>query len=166
MTVHDDHMYHGAALIQIAEHPSFTAINSLRTTAGVFHNAYRINQDIAAYMKYATKPTPAFEEYQFTFTKEHLEELEAITSVSLKLFVVLVCVEGRQICGLKYSQLLEIIGYRRKSKKEDEDQYVVLATLPKGKAFRVYVNASGKKKTITGKQLIVARNSFPGLVFE
>ncbi len=30
MTIHDDHMYHGAALIQIAEHPQFTAINSLK----------------------------------------------------------------------------------------------------------------------------------------
>jgi hypothetical protein len=166
MTIHDDHMYHGAALIQIAEHPSFTAINSLRTAAGVFHNAYRINQDIAVYLKYASKPTQAFDEYQFTFTKEHLEELEAITSVSLELFVVLVCIQDRQICSLKYSQLLELVEYRRKSKKEDEDQYVVLATLPKGKAFRVYVNAAGVKKKYTGKQLIVARNAFPGLIFE
>lgn len=166
MTIHDDHMYHGAALIQIAEHPSFTAINALRTASGVFHNAYRINQDIAVYLKYATKPTHAFDEYQFTFTKEHLEELEAITSVSLKLFVVLVCVEDRQICGLKYSQLLELVEYRRRSKMEVEDQYVILATLSKGKAFRVYVNAAGRKKIYTGKQLVVARNAFPALTFE
>ena len=29
MKIRDDHMFHGAALIQIAEHPRFTAINSL-----------------------------------------------------------------------------------------------------------------------------------------
>jgi hypothetical protein len=166
MRIHDDHMFHGAALIQIAEHPSFTAINSLRTAAGVFHNAYRVNQDVAVYLKYASKPTPAFDEYQFTFTQAHLEELDAITSVSLKLFIALVCVEDRQICCLKYSQLLELVDYRRKSKGADESQYVVLATLPENKAFRVYMNAAGAKKRYAGKQLIVARNSFPSGIFD
>jgi len=165
MKIDDDHMYRGAALIQIAEDPNFTAINSLRTAAGVFHNAYRINQDIAVYLKYSSKPTPAFDEYPFTFTQTHLEELEAIASVSLKLFVVLVCVEDRQICCLRYSQLLDLIDYRRKSKGADESQYVVLATLPQGKAFRAYVNAAGLRKKFTGKQLIVRRNAFPGVIF-
>jgi len=32
MNIDDNHMYHGAALIQIAEHPQFTAINSLKVT--------------------------------------------------------------------------------------------------------------------------------------
>ena len=165
MAIHDDHMYHGAALIQIAEHPSFTAINSLRTAAGVFHNSYRINQDIAVYLKYATKPMRAFDEYQFTFTKTHLEELEAITNVSLKLFIVLVCVEDRQIACLTYAQFSQLIDYRRASKGADEDQYVILATLPKNKAFRLYVNQAGHKKTFAEKQLIVARNAFPNLIF-
>lgn len=166
MKIHDDHKYHGAALIQIAEHPNFTAINSLQTSAGVFHNAYRINQDIAVYLKYATSPTPAFDEYHFTFTKEHLEQLEAIARMSLKLFIALVCVKDRQICGLKHAELRELIERRRRSKKKDEDQYVILATLREGKGFRVNVNAAGKKKTYAGEPLLVTRSAFPGLVFE
>lgn len=165
MNIHDDHLYHGAALIQIAEHPSFTAINSLRTTAGVFHNAYRINQDIAIYLKYASKPKAAFDEYQFTFTLAHLEELDSIDGVSLKLFIGLVCIEDRQICCLTYGDILGLIDTRRKSKGGNEDQYTVLAQLEKGKAFRVYVNAAGTKKKFAGKQLVVARNAFPAAIF-
>lgn len=165
MQIHDDHLYHGAALIQIAEHPNFTAINALRTSAGVFRNAYRINQDIAVYLKYAGKPMKSFDEYQFTFTKGHLEELASIVNVSLKLFVVLVCVEDRHICCLSYPEFQRLISSRRKSKGSDEDQYAILARLEKGKAFRVYVNAAGKKKMFTGKQLTITRNSFPGDIF-
>ena len=29
MKIDDDHMYHGAVLLQIAEHPRFTAINTI-----------------------------------------------------------------------------------------------------------------------------------------
>jgi hypothetical protein len=32
MKIADDHLYHGAALLQIAEHAQFTAINRLTTT--------------------------------------------------------------------------------------------------------------------------------------
>jgi hypothetical protein len=51
------------------------------------------------------------------------------------------------------------------AKGSDEDQYVVLVTTPKNKGLRVYVNAPGKRKTILGKELTVARNSFPGVIF-
>jgi hypothetical protein len=166
MHIDDDHLYHGAALIQVAEDPNFTAINSLRTAGGVLHNAYRINHDIGLYLKYCAKPTAPFDEYQFTFTVAHLEELEAITSVSLKAFIALVCVEDRHICCITYARLLGLVNARRKSKGSDEQQYAILATLEKGKAFRVYVNAAGKKKMFVGKQLTVARNAYPGVLFE
>ncbi len=165
MTIDDDHMYHGSALIQIAEHAAFTAINSLRTSAGLLRNSYRINQDIGLYIKYASKPTKPFREYPFTFTQVHLEELEAISSVSLRVFIALVCVKDRQICCLKYQQVLDLVGARRRSKGEDENQYAIMATLPKNKAFRVYANAAGARKKSVG-QIIVARNRFPDELFE
>ena len=31
-------------------------------------------------------------------------------------------------------------------------------------AFRAYVNAAGVKKKFTGKQLVIARNTFPGVI--
>jgi hypothetical protein len=70
MKIRDDHMYHGAALIQIAEHPQFTAINSMKVKAVKYENAYKINDDISVYLKYSTKPNKAFREYVFNFHKE------------------------------------------------------------------------------------------------
>ena len=78
MKIHDDHMYHGAALIQIAEHPQFTAINSLRIRGNTVGNSYQINNDIAVSVKYAHAPVGGFKEYVFNFTEANLAELASI----------------------------------------------------------------------------------------
>ncbi|HUX27663.1 MAG TPA: hypothetical protein VMV39_02700, partial [Terracidiphilus sp.] len=85
MHINDDHMYHGAALIQLAEHEQFTAINALKIKGKVVPVAYRINDDIAVYLKYATKPTAnKLKEYPFTFAQKQLEELEQISQTHPK----------------------------------------------------------------------------------
>ena len=56
MKINDDHMYHGAALTQIAEHPQFTAINAFKHANRPSRSAFRINDDIGVYLKYASKP--------------------------------------------------------------------------------------------------------------
>ena len=165
MKIDDDHMYHGAALIQIAEDPQFTAINSFKLAAGVSRSAYRINDDIGVYLKYASKPTPAFREYGFTFQKQHLAELEEIAKATTNVFVALVCVKARQICCVRYSDLTKMVEARKNAKGAAEDQYLILITLPAGKSFRVYVNKPGVKKTMLGKALVVSRNDFPSVVF-
>ena len=116
MKIDDDHMFHGAALIQIAEDPQFTAINSFKLAAGVSRSAYRINDDIGVYLKYASEPTPAFREYGFTFQKQHLAELEEISKAAVKVFVALVCVKARQVCCLPYQDLLTLVNTRRAAK--------------------------------------------------
>src|ERR1700730_11063603 len=109
MKIDDDHLYHGAALIQIAEHPQFTAINSFKGKLADYENAYRINSDIAVYLKYASKPTKSHQEYVFTFNKANLAELEALAKVNGKTFLALVCVDAREVCCLPYDQLLRLI---------------------------------------------------------
>ena len=81
MRIYDDHMYHGSALIQIAEHPQFTAINSLKNHGGTVRTACRVNDEIAVYLKYASKPTRSHHpEYPFTFKDTQLQELEEIAA--------------------------------------------------------------------------------------
>lgn len=166
MKIHDDHLYHGSALIQIAEHPNFTAINSLNLGGKIVRVAYRINNDIAVYFKYASKTIGAYKEYVFTFHKDHLKELAQISGVISKTFVALVCVKDREICLLPYSDLKDLLGRREKDHGGPEDALTVLVTVPAGKSLRAYVNASGRKKTILGKELVVSRNAFPGAVFD
>jgi len=165
MNIKDDHLYHGAALIQIAEHPQFTAINSIKTVNAVSRSAYRINDDIAVYLKYASTEPNASGEFVFTFTTEHLNELQALAQGAQKLFIALVVVKGREICVLSYAELQALIGYRTTSKGAPESSYSILLTLKKGSAFRAYVNAAGTKGKFAGKQLIIPRNKFPGYLF-
>ena len=166
MRIADDHMYHGSALIQIAEHPQFTSINSFKIKSEVFHNAFGINDGIGVYLKYASKPKGGFKEYVFTFTSEHLAQLARIDEVTEKLFLALVCVAGKEICALPYADLIQLIERRRKDNKGDEDQYTLLLTLPKDSAFRVYVSPVGTKGKALGKPLRIARNRFPNSLFE
>ncbi len=116
MRIADDHMYHGSALIQIAEHPQFTAINSLKNRGVVVPTAYRINDEIAVFLKYASKPTPAFDEYAFTFHADQLKELEEIAAEHPRTFVALVRVKDREICCLSHAQLAEMVSRRRRAK--------------------------------------------------
>ena len=166
MKVDDDHLYHGAALIQIAEHPQFTTINSFKLTTGVSRSAYKINDEIGVYLKYASKPTPAFKEYVFTFRREHLNELKEIALKVEKVFMALVCVAAREICCLPYKPLTDLVAKRRAAKGAAESQYNVLVTLPARKSFRVYINKPGAKKTMLGKPRIINRNDFPDKLFE
>ena len=166
MNVKDDHMYHGAELIQIAEHERFTAINALKAGGQVIDVAYRINDDIAIYLKYASKPTRPFGEYPFTFTKRHSDDLARIAGANPKTFIALVCVKDREICCISYDQFKSLVALREKDKGKPEDQYVVLVTLPKGKSFRAYVNAPGRKKVKLGKDIKIPRNAFPNVIFE
>jgi hypothetical protein len=46
MKINDDHMYRGAALTQIAEHPRFTAINAFKFS----RSAFKANDGIGIYI--------------------------------------------------------------------------------------------------------------------
>ena len=166
MKINDDHMFHGAALTQIAEDPRFTAINALKDGQEVSRSAFRINDDIGVYLKYATKPTPSHDEYVFQFTAQHLEELERIRELVPHAYLALVCVEGREICCLTHAQLKGLVKRRRRAKGEDEEQYTILVSMPFRKEFRVYVNAPGRKNTLLGEAILVPRRAFPGRIFQ
>jgi hypothetical protein len=146
MKIHDDYMYHGAALIQIAEHERFTAINAFTGKLARYENAYEINKDIAVYLKYATSPTDAYDEYHFTFNKSNLGELEAIDKAVSEVYLALVCVTAREVCSLSYKQLQSLITARRSAAGHAEDQYTILVTVKKGESMHVYVNYPNRKK--------------------
>jgi len=167
MHIDDDHLYHGAALTQIAEHQAFTAINAFKDATKISRSAFRVNDDIAVYFKYATKSKPPYGEFVFTFSTENLDEVHRIADlVPNKTYLSLVCVSARHICCLQYHQLVMLLKRRKKDVGYDEDQYTILVTLDEGKSFRAYVNKSGKKKTVLGKPIVIPRNKFPNQLFE
>ena len=164
MKIRDEHLYHGAALTQIAEHTSFTAINGVRDDGTLHRSAFRINDSIGVYFKYASKPKPPHREYLFTFTNEHLSDLARLSKKMKKLFIGLVCVKDGEICCLSYLLLCEMLEERRK-RIVGEEAHTILVTVPKGKKLRVYMNAPGRKRTMLTEHL-VARSAFPDEIFE
>lgn len=119
----------------------------------------------AVYLKYATKPTPAFQEYVFNFNTDQQAELEEVADVVPRVFLGLVCVQAEQICCLPYEKLQGLIEERKRQRDEDEDMYTVLVTAPANKSFRVYMNVPGKKKTQFG-EMTISRRDFPSVIFD
>ena len=166
MQIRDEHFNHGAALNQIAEHEGFTAINSLTVNENKSRSAFKINDRIAVYFKYSTKPAGSFKEYVFTFNSAHLTELRDIENMGDKLFLALICVEDRHICCIPNSDLTEMIEERKRDSGNQEDQYQVLVTLKKREAFRVYMNKYNSPGKRLDKLLTIPRNNFPNALFE
>jgi hypothetical protein len=164
MKINDDHMYHGAALTQIAEHPTFKAVNSFWLNGKKSHCAFRINDTTGIYIKYAGTPHGSAGEYTFTLAKTHTDELATLRQHCTKVFVVLVCIKAKEICVISYGQFIELISLRTEIRGHHEDQYQLLVTAPPSKQFRVYVNRPGRKGIMMGQQL-VRRNAFPELLF-
>jgi hypothetical protein len=165
MRINDDHLYHGAALTQIAEFPTFKAINAFSANGEKSRSAFIVNHDTGIYLKYATSPTKRWKEYVFTFTETHLAELEALKSHHARVFIVLVCRKAKEICVLTLDEFEKHRALREKAKGAKEPHYQILVTVPKGKSFRVYMNAPGQKKTMLKDQK-VPRSDFPKLIFE
>ena len=166
MKIHDDHLYHGAALIQIAEDPQFTAINTFKFGTETSRSAYQINDDIGVYLKYASRPTTAHREYAFTFHEQNLAELSEIAHKVGNVFVAMVCVKAREICCLPYEDLTRLVDARKSAKGTPENQYVILVTVPSNKGFRVYVNKPRVKNKMLGESLIISRTNFPKAIFK
>lgn len=166
MLIDDQDLYHGAALAQIARHPQFTSINVWKLRGKPSRSAFVINDDIGIYVKYAGRPKGGFKEYQFTFREDHFDELTKLRARRERCFVVLVCVKGRQICCLPVKALDRLRERRRQEVGDAEDVFTVLATIQKGRRFRVYVNSPGTRGKMLGDPLIVSRNSFPNRLFK
>ncbi|MEC4593096.1 MULTISPECIES: hypothetical protein [Nitrospirillum] len=166
MKIDDDHMYYGAALLQIAEDRRFTAINPLVVGGIVFENFFRINDNIIVSPKYCIKPKKPHSEYQFGFSFDNIESIKEIKKTQGNIFFALVCVEDRQICCLSSEELFRLIEQRIEKKGNQEDKYIVLVTVKAGESMRVYLNAPGVKNTICGSRIVVPRNRFPAAIFD
>ena len=167
MKIQDEHLYHGAALAQIAEHPQFTAINVLKVSGRNSKSAYKVNDSIAVFLKYASKPLGAYKEYNFTFNASHLSELKKIAKSDHALFIAMVCIKDREVCCIPYEDLIKLIEKRKAAHGSKEDQYTILCTLKPKQAFRVNMNQPGRKKVyLLAKPLVVKRNRLPSVLFD
>lgn len=167
MHIDKNHLYHGAALIQIAEDDEFTAINGLKIKGKKCKDAFRINDDIGIFLKYGTDPTHTHKEYLFNFDERTRDSVEEMAEAVPNFFLGLVCIRAAQICCLTFEDFSEIVAQRIKAKGEVEDQILLLVTAKKNQRFHVYVNVPGKKNSFLKKsERIIPRDAFPRRIFE
>ena len=164
MKIRTEHKYIGAALMQIAEHDQFTAINAMKIKGEKISNAFKINNNTGILCKYASEPN-AGGEYLFTFHEEHVTSIKTISKHHDHTYIVLVCIEDGEICILSLEEFNTLIENRNKSAGLVEDSYQILVTAEQGNSLRAYVNAAGKKGKTAGKKITIARKAFPNQIF-
>jgi len=164
MRINDDHMYHGAALTQIAEQPIFKSINAFWNKGKRSSCGFRINDTTGVYIKYAASSRGHTREYLFTFSEAHLQEFRTLREQCQSVFAVLVCIGDKCICVVSYGQIMELIKLRTDAKGHQEDQYQIIVEVPPNKQFRVYTNMPNRKGIRLG-EILVARNAFPQILF-
>ena len=84
MKIQQKDLFHGAALTQLTEHPSFKALNK----ADAKYGHYLVNADCRLMVKLTTRTNGP---WQFTFQPDDLNTLKSDIASGFKTFVVLVC---------------------------------------------------------------------------
>lgn len=145
MQIKPKNYYHGAALIQIVEDPSFTALNKADSKYG----HYFINQDIRLLVKHATNNTSP---WGFTLQSDDIDIITSDIKQGFRTFVCLVC-GLRTVCPLTIEQLKQVV------KMPCEKSQNITISCP-GKKNQLKVK--GPEGEVKGK---IPHNSFPSVIF-
>ena len=149
MAVAKKAFFHGAAILAIVEHPTFTELNKASDAYG----HYKVNKSAKLWIKYAGTATrqQAGDVYQFSFSADDLAAIKLDRIRSGKILVPLVC--GQEyICCLTREELLGDMSAPLK-------QTSVRVMKPaKGKArLRVFIGGA--------EELIIPASIYPAIVF-
>lgn len=144
MKIQEQDIYHGTALMQIVEHPSFKALNR----ASKEYGHYLINTDRQVFAKYTTKKRSP---WQFTFQPKDVTAISGAVESGDRLFVCLVCGHVT-ICALTQNEIRQVIDLKSPT------QQTVRVEVPKGGSCHVHGTSGALVRT-------VPHNSFPDKVF-
>ena len=151
MKIQDKDIFHGSALTQIVEHPSFKALNK----ASEKYGHYLINTDQHIYVKHRSSPEKrkkdTGEHWQFTLQEEEKQIFQEESKQFSRLFLCLVC-GSKTICTLSADEIKGII------KLETPGTSWIHIVIPSGGSCHISGTDGKLKKTIS-------HNSFPDKVF-
>ncbi len=139
MKIQDKDLYHGAALTQIIEHPTFKALNKTNPKYG----HYTVNSDRQLFVKYRTNDESP---WQFTFQPEEVAAMRSAIGRG-ETFVCLVC-GWVTICCLNQDELTELIDITGSGTQW------IRVTVPPGGSLHVTGQAGDLERTIP-------HNAFP-----
>lgn len=93
MKIQRQDLFHGAALMQVVEHPSFKALN--KAPDGKYGH-YILNNDTRLFVKYTTGAGP---EYFFTLSADDVSSIRDDETGGHRVFLVMVCGEDT-VCAV------------------------------------------------------------------
>jgi hypothetical protein len=144
MRIQEQDLYHGAALTQIVEHPSFKALNK----ASAKYGHYLINTDRHVFVKYRKNSKSP---WQHTLSQDELRAIATELIARHKVYLCLVC-GNETVCALNADEIQQLIDLN-----SNKQQWIKIEAPPR-KSCRI----SG---SIGRLQRTVPHNSFPDKVF-
>lgn len=175
MHIDKDHLYYGAAVLQVAEDDRYTSINQFRKAGKRVRNSYVVNNDIGLYLTYRnTRSRTAnwsgkkADEYLFQLDESELAKIKELNHRYPSTSLGLICVGNERICCISFDELQSLLDLRKQDAGEEEDSYViVVAIFPKTRmSMKVFVTPKGTRNKYLGTPIIVAENAFPGKIFD
>lgn len=100
--IKDFQFYHGAALGGLIRANQGITLRAYKTKS---NSSYVINDTVGLYIKYSTKRMPP---WQFSFTKEHQDEILDMKNSYQDVFILLVCGKDGVAC-LSFSELKHVL---------------------------------------------------------
>lgn len=144
MKMQEKHVFHGAALTQIVEHPSFKALNRASSRYG----HYLVNTDKQVFVKYRkSKRSP----WQFVFSADEIRALRRAVDSDDDTYVCLVCGPST-VCAVSQDETREVVDLSTNSSQS------ITVEVPRGGSCRVRGSAGQLGRT-------VPHSSFPNKVF-
>ena len=171
--IFDRQVYHGSALIQIAEHDKFTSINRIDLQGVGFRSVFSVNEEIGIFLKYATTPSNTEPlEYSFRFSKGNMDGIKVLKKDLGDAYALLIVSDDardiNEICCVPYRMLAELKGYRDrrnealgKNKEFGVDLYVQIRN---GQLFEVNVKSPGKPG-YAWREKVTEELPFPDIIF-
>ena len=164
--------FYGAALIQIVEDSRSPVVQAMKLKGRRVVDAFQVNEDACICFKYASGPgrKSSWGDYSFNLSRQLLADLGRVESAGKRVWLGLICVAGKEICCLPYSQLLSIIEERRPymqvhyPERCDEDNYIIGVDMQPGRYLRVGISAPWKVKKAAITEYKIPRNAFPSAI--
>ncbi len=144
--IKDFQLYHGAALHKLIDSGGEVTLQNYSNKS---NSSYVLNSSIGLYIKYSTKRLAP---WQFSFAKEHQDEILEIRNIYQDVFILLVCgTDG--IVSLNFSELKILLDEHH---KEIE---TIAVSRPQGKMYKV-VGTDGKLERK------ISRSDFPDKILK
>lgn len=145
MKIQEKDLFHGAALTQIVEHPSFKAVN----LASKRYGHYLVNLDRQVFVKYRKTPRSP---WVFVFQPDEIAAIAQAVRAGEPVFLCLVC--GRKtVCALNQAEITQVLDL-----DTGKVQQSIRVEVPKGGSCHLRGSGGALRRT-------VPHNSFPNKVF-